>query len=92
MQCCRPRPVSSLLRSRHTRPHKRRQLNTSALQSLTDGFLELALALPYPETFPPYASTIILTTVLSRLFITLPFLIWVSLKYLTLRFVSEELL
>lgn len=78
MQCCRVRPASPLLRSRHASLQNRRQINTSTLQTVTDSFLDLALALPYPESLPPYASTIILTTVLSRLFVTLPFSIWVG--------------
>lgn len=57
---------------------KHRTLWTQSLQTLTDGFLDLAIALPYPLSFPPYASTIILTTVLTRALFTLPFSIWVS--------------
>lgn len=51
---------------------------TQSIQTLTNGFLDLAIALPYPLSFPPYASTIVLTTVLTRALFTLPFSIWVS--------------
>ncbi|KAK7695905.1 hypothetical protein QCA50_000544 [Cerrena zonata] len=58
-----------------------RQLNhrtfvSSTLQTLGDGFLDLAVAIPYPQSLPPYSGTIILVTVVSRLFITVPFSIW----------------
>jgi inner membrane protein COX18 len=49
---------------------------TSAIQN---GFLDLAIALPWPTSFPPYSSTIILLTVVSRLALTVPFSVWVSL-------------
>jgi inner membrane protein COX18 len=48
---------------------------TSAIQG---GFLDLAVALPWPSSFPPYSSTIILLTVVSRLAFTVPFSVWVS--------------
>jgi hypothetical protein len=54
-------------------PGKRRF--TSAIQ---DGFLDLAIALPWPTSFPQYSSTIILITVISRLAVTVPFSVWVS--------------
>jgi hypothetical protein len=54
-------------------PGKRRF--TSAIQ---DGFLDLAIALPWPPSFPPYSSTIILLTVVSRLALSVPFSVWVS--------------
>lgn len=57
---------------------KHRTLWTESFQTLTNGFLDLAIALPYPLSFPPYASTIVLTTVLTRALFTLPFSIWVS--------------
>lgn len=57
---------------------KHRTLWTQSIQTLTNGFLDLAIALPYPLSFPPYASTIVLTTVLTRALFTLPFSIWVS--------------
>ena len=56
---------------------KHRTLWTQSLQTLTEGFLDLAIALPYPLSFPPYASTIILTTIATRTLFTLPFSIWV---------------
>ncbi|THH11476.1 hypothetical protein EW145_g621 [Phellinidium pouzarii] len=56
--------------------HRKFWSGSGSLQPITDGFLDLALALPWPNPFPPYASTIILTTVLSRLIFTLPFSIW----------------
>ncbi|KAI9512237.1 60Kd inner membrane protein-domain-containing protein [Russula earlei] len=46
---------------------------TSAIQ---DGFLDLAIALPWPSSFPPYSSTIILFAVASRFAFTVPFSIW----------------
>lgn len=46
---------------------------TSAIQN---GFLDLAIALPWPASFPPYSSTIILLTVVSRLALTVPFSVW----------------
>ncbi|KAL5530693.1 hypothetical protein ACEPAF_6951 [Sanghuangporus sanghuang] len=58
------------------RPSGRRTLWISALEPFREGFLDLALALPWPVDFPPYASTIILTTVISRILFTLPFSIW----------------
>ena len=49
---------------------------TAAIQN---GFLDLAIALPWPTSVPPYSSTIILLTVVSRLALTVPFSVWVSL-------------
>ncbi|KAH9977905.1 hypothetical protein BGW80DRAFT_1435593 [Lactifluus volemus] len=43
---------------------------------LADGFLDFALALPWPPSFPPYSSTIILLAVVSRLAFTIPFSVW----------------
>jgi mitochondrial inner membrane protein COX18 len=40
-------------------------------------FLDLALALPIPPSFPPYTTTILAVTVASRLIFTVPFAIWV---------------
>lgn len=57
--------------------HKRTLWSASDLQTLTSGFFDLATALPYPLSWPPYASTIILTTVISRIVFTLPGSIWV---------------
>ncbi|KAH9062819.1 60Kd inner membrane protein-domain-containing protein [Lactarius vividus] len=44
--------------------------------SIYNGFLDLAIALPWPASFPPYSSTIILLTVASRLVLTVPFSVW----------------
>ncbi|KAI9466898.1 60Kd inner membrane protein-domain-containing protein [Lactarius psammicola] len=44
--------------------------------SICDGFLDLAIALPWPSSLPPYSSTIILLTVASRLALTVPFSVW----------------
>ena len=57
----------------------RRTLWTQSLQVVADGFLDLAIALPYPISFPPYSTTIILTTVITRVLFTLPFSVWVSI-------------
>lgn len=46
------------------------------IQGLCDGFMDLALALPIPPSLPPYSSTIIILTVVSRLAL-LPISIWV---------------
>lgn len=50
---------------------------TEAVTTLSEGFLDLALAIPYPEAIPAYSGTIILVTVVSRLLITVPFSLWV---------------
>ena len=55
---------------------------TEAVQQASNGFLDLALAIPFPEYIPPYSGTIILLTVASRLVFTVPFSIWVCI-YLT---------
>lgn len=46
------------------------------MQSLCDGFLDLAIALPLPPSLPPYSTTIILVTVVTRLAL-LPVSVWV---------------
>lgn len=56
--------------------NKPRTFVSEAIQTASEGFLDLALALPFPEAIPPYSGTIILVTVLSR-FITVPFSLWV---------------
>lgn len=61
---------------------KPRTFVTEAIQAASDGFLDLALALPFPEAIPPYSGTIITLTVFSR-FLTVPFSVWVSFWYLT---------
>ncbi|KAF9226557.1 hypothetical protein BS17DRAFT_775824 [Gyrodon lividus] len=47
-----------------------------SLDVLKDGFLELAIALPIPPSWPAYSTTIIFCTLLSRLVLTVPFSIW----------------
>lgn len=46
------------------------------VQSVCNGFLDLATALPLPPSLPPYSTTIIFVTVISR-FALLPISIWV---------------
>jgi mitochondrial inner membrane protein COX18 len=46
------------------------------MQGLCDGFLDLAVALPLPPSLPPYSTTIILTTLVTRVAL-LPIAIWV---------------
>ena len=50
---------------------------TETVTALSEGFLDLALAIPYPEAVPAYSGTIILVTVVSRLLLTVPFSVWV---------------
>ncbi|KAJ7129566.1 60Kd inner membrane protein-domain-containing protein [Mycena epipterygia] len=45
------------------------------IQSLCDGFLDLAIALPFPPSVPPYSATIILVTAASRL-VLFPAALW----------------
>lgn len=71
------RPVTNALRVSRARPPQPRRFTSSAIQTLTDGFLDLAIALPYPPSLPPYSTTIILVTVASRLIFTVPFSVWV---------------
>jgi inner membrane protein COX18 len=47
------------------------------VQSLCDGFLDLAIALPFPPSVPPYSVTIILVSLASRLAL-FPVALWVS--------------
>ncbi|KAF9652198.1 hypothetical protein BDM02DRAFT_3089619 [Thelephora ganbajun] len=58
------------------RPRQRRTFFTSAMQVLSDQFLDLAVAIPYPASLPAYSATIILVTVASRLILTVPFSVW----------------
>lgn len=68
------------LKPRSSAIHRgRRTYVTTVVQYISGEFLDLAIALPYPLSWPPYASTIILTTVISRLVFTVPFSIWVRL-------------
>ena len=50
------------------------------IQNICDGFLDVALALPIPPSFPVYTTTIVLVTLLSRLAL-LPISIWVCLCF-----------
>ncbi len=58
-----------------SRAHARR-LPPQRRGFITDAFLDLATALPYPTSWPPYSTTIILGTILVRIGI-LPVAIWV---------------
>lgn len=49
---------------------------SNALTPAANEFLDLAIALPFPPSFPPYASTVILGSVLLRLAF-LPTVLWV---------------
>ncbi|KAI0702879.1 60Kd inner membrane protein-domain-containing protein [Cytidiella melzeri] len=53
----------------------RRTFVSEAIQTASDGFLDLALALPFPAELPAYSGTIILVTVVSRV-LTVPFSLW----------------
>lgn len=67
---------------RHVAPHYRTVSPTGRryfIREVGDGFLDLALALPFPTTFPPYSSTIILVTVLLRAAL-LPVAVWVRAR------------
>ncbi|KAI0268384.1 60Kd inner membrane protein-domain-containing protein [Gloeopeniophorella convolvens] len=66
-----PRRAARLSTVRRLSPAKRQF--TTALQN---GFLDLAISLPFPSSLPPYSTTIILLTVVSRLAFTVPFSIW----------------
>ncbi|KAF9055410.1 hypothetical protein BDZ89DRAFT_938575 [Hymenopellis radicata] len=57
-----------------SRAHARR-LPSQRRGFIADAFLELATALPYPASWPPYSTTIIIGTVLIRIGI-LPVAIW----------------
>ncbi|KAI6034348.1 60Kd inner membrane protein-domain-containing protein [Pisolithus microcarpus] len=67
----------------------------TSLDTLAEGFLDLATALPIPPSWPPYSTTIILCTVLSRLALTVPFSIWAKRRQWRAeevsRSVSEEM-
>ncbi|KAH7914208.1 60Kd inner membrane protein-domain-containing protein [Hygrophoropsis aurantiaca] len=55
-------------------PIKRRTF--VSIGAFSDGFLDLATALPLPPSLPPYSTTIILCTVITRIVWTVPFSIW----------------
>lgn len=76
------RPVC-VLRRAYYQPQLGRSLNQPrrtfvSLDFLKDGFLDLAIALPIPPSWPAYSTTIILCTVLTRLAFTVPFSVWVN--------------
>jgi hypothetical protein len=74
-------PQLHLHRTRRT-TNGPRSFVTEAVQAASDGFLDLALALPFPAALPPYSGTIILVTLVSR-FMTVPFTIWVRFQTTT---------
>ncbi|KIM90894.1 hypothetical protein PILCRDRAFT_811390 [Piloderma croceum F 1598] len=65
-----------LLRTGHGPRKSLRTVFTSAVEPLAEGFLDLALTLPFPSSLPLYSTTIILFTVVSRLAFTVPISIW----------------
>ncbi|KAH9844255.1 60Kd inner membrane protein-domain-containing protein [Rhodofomes roseus] len=75
-RCSTLRPTRHALHLPRAQPARPRKFTASAIQTLTDGFLDLAIALPYPASLPPYSTTIILVTVASRLIFTVPFSVW----------------
>ncbi|KZT74337.1 hypothetical protein DAEQUDRAFT_660374 [Daedalea quercina L-15889] len=70
------RPVAYAFGIHRAHPTRSRKFTSSAIQTLTDGFLDLAIALPYPPSLPPYSTTIIIITAVSRLIFTVPFSVW----------------
>ncbi|KZT12502.1 uncharacterized protein LAESUDRAFT_733178 [Laetiporus sulphureus 93-53] len=76
LRSARLAPISHVGRARKPLFRTRRTLVHSAVQELTNGFLDLAIALPIPPSLPPYSTTVILLTVASRLVITVPFSVW----------------
>lgn len=81
---CAPRSNCILRRTCYKQPQLGLSLNQSrrtfvSLDILKDGFLDLAIALPIPPSWPAYSTTIILCTLLTRLAFTVPFSLWVSL-------------
>ncbi|KAH9951638.1 60Kd inner membrane protein-domain-containing protein [Amylocystis lapponica] len=53
-----------------------RTIFSSTIQGLSNEFLDLAVALPLPPSLPPYSTTIILVTAVTRLVFTVPFSVW----------------
>lgn len=74
------RPPALRPRFAHKELNRPRTFLTEAIQSLSNEFLDLALAIPYPQSIPPYSGTIILVTVVSRLLLTVPFSFWVRVS------------
>ncbi|KAI0677568.1 60Kd inner membrane protein-domain-containing protein [Trametes maxima] len=70
----RPSLATASRRPRH--PVPRRTFVSSTIHGLSEQFLDLAIALPFPPEWPPYSSTIILVTVVTRLAFTVPFSVW----------------
>ncbi|KAL7282371.1 hypothetical protein PYCCODRAFT_1364238 [Trametes coccinea BRFM310] len=67
----------SLAAARRPQRHiPRRTFVSSTIHNLSEGFLDLAIALPWPPEWPPYSCTIILVTVVTRLAFTVPFSVW----------------
>ncbi|KAJ7665524.1 60Kd inner membrane protein-domain-containing protein [Mycena rosella] len=64
-----PRRIPSCIHAR--RPSNKRFF----IQTLSDGFLDLAIALPFPPSAPAYSATIILVTVATRL-VLFPVALW----------------
>ncbi|KAI0832366.1 60Kd inner membrane protein-domain-containing protein [Trametes gibbosa] len=58
------------------RPIPRRTFVSSTIHQLSEGFLDLAIALPFPPEWPPYSCSIIVVTVVTRLAFTVPFSVW----------------
>jgi inner membrane protein COX18 len=79
----RARPSSVPARSVLRYPLQRRFFWGEFYNGLTPAaneFLDLATALPFPPSFPPYTSTILLGTVLLRLAF-LPTVLWVCMFF-----------
>ncbi|KAH9853524.1 60Kd inner membrane protein-domain-containing protein [Lenzites betulinus] len=70
------RPSLAASSRRSQRPLPRRTFVSSTIHGLSEGFLDLAIALPFPPEWPPYSCSIILVTVVTRLAFTVPFSVW----------------
>ncbi|KAI0353609.1 hypothetical protein OH77DRAFT_614700 [Trametes cingulata] len=70
------RPSLAAVSRRPRRPVPRRTFVSSTIHGLSEGFLDLAIGLPFPPEWPPYSCTIILVTVVTRLAFTVPFSVW----------------
>ncbi|KAI9001064.1 60Kd inner membrane protein-domain-containing protein [Trametes punicea] len=70
------RPSLTRAVRRPPRSPSRRTFVSSTVHGLSEGFLDLAIALPFPPEWPPYSCTIILVTVVTRLAFTVPFSVW----------------
>ncbi|KAI0320673.1 60Kd inner membrane protein-domain-containing protein [Amylostereum chailletii] len=76
LACRHGSPLRSLRHIPRTTSSSRLVKRRHFTAGLTEGFLDLALALPLPPSWPVYSSTIILITVATRLVFTVPFSIW----------------